>query len=280
MIEPDVIAAAKELRKKGFNIIPVHGGSKIQAGTPEEIALWKTENCKKEIEHHQNIGIQYGKCSGYWALDLDDPGLLEELIVDENKRKRMMIVKTGQKGHHLIYKIIEGDEPPGDIKLFDGIVDKKITAAKHDEDKDDKKLYNASGIALREIDVRIKGYTICPPSIHPDTKIRYEFLNEDFDVPPLGWSDTASKLDALSFKQKDEAQNYLDTTVSQNYSELIIGGFSRGERRPKLRSLYIKIRMHDYKKGINEEESKKQAAVKYREINKTCIPNLEEKKSV
>ena len=84
-------------------------------------------------------------------------------------------------------------------------------------------------------------------------------------------------LDALSFKQPGEAQNYLDTTVSQNYSELIIGGFSRGERRPKLRSLYIKIRMHDYKKGINEEESKKQAAVKYREINKTCIPNLEEK---
>ena len=195
----DVIAAAKELRKKGFNIIPVKEKSKIQDGTSEEIKSWKEFGCKKEIRDYHNIAIQHGEYSGYWALDLDDPELLEELITNEYNRKKMMIVKTGMKGHHIIFKIKKGDEAPGDIKLFDGIEDKRITEIKHNENKNDKKLYNSSGIALREIDVRIHGYTICPPSIHPETGDHYEFLNDNFEVSALGWSDAANKFGCLEF---------------------------------------------------------------------------------
>ncbi len=122
----DIVASAASLRKKGLNIIPVHGGSKIQAGTPDEIERWKKSFCDKKIEPHQNIGIQYGEFSGFWALDLDSFGLLEQLITEKQNRNKMMIVKTS-RGHHVIFKIKTGDVPPGDIKLFDGIEDKKVT---------------------------------------------------------------------------------------------------------------------------------------------------------
>ncbi len=271
-----VIEEAERLRKKGFNIIPIKPDSKIQDGTTDEILDWKKNGCKKVIKEYQGIGIQYGLYSGMWCVDLDDDTLLDKIITNPEKKKNMPIVKTA-KGHHLIYKIKPGDEAPGDIKLFNGIIDSKMNSAKRKEDPKDKKQYDKTGRALLEIDIRIKGYTVCPPSIHPVSKLKYEWLNEKFDISEMGWSVAAKYLAELGFYKSNEAKSIQHAIINSpyDYTELIAGGFGRGERRVKLRSFYLKIRIDDFNNGI-DELSENTTAKRYRKLNETCIPPLED----
>ena len=272
------IKTAARLRGLGFNVIPIKEKSKIQDGTSEEIKKWKTNGCTREIRDYHNIGIQYSE-SSFWALDLDSPELLNEIIVDEEKRKDMMIVKTG-RGHHLIFKIVKGDVPPGDVKLFDGTVDGKMTEKKHSENTADKAKYSKEGILLREIDVRVHGYTVAPPSIHPDTGKEYEFVNENVKSPPeLGWKNASKFLSEFGFFKTTVSKSIKHAFLGNSghqYYELIKGSFGVGERRRNLRSLYLQVRIMNWNK-LNEEEGQAEAKKKYRIINQTCIPALEEK---
>ena len=265
---------AKRLRDLGFNIIPIKENSKIQDGTPAEIKDWKKNGCNKEIRDYHNIGIQYSEDT-FWAIDFDSPELLKEIIIDDKKRKKMMIVKTG-RGHHVIFKTIKGDVPPGDVKLFDAIIDKDKTDKKHSEDTTDKNNYTKEGKVVREIDIRVHGYTVCPPSIHPDTGKKYVFVNDNFNVPELGWKNAAKILGDFGFSKSVDAKSIAHAFGKTNdYNELIQGGFGVGERRTKLRSFYIKCRMYSWEQ-VPDEESISVAVSKYRKLNQTCIPALEE----
>ena len=266
---------AKRLRNLGFNIIPIKANSKVQDGTSEEIADWKKNGCSKEIKDNNNIGIQYSEDT-FWAIDFDSPELLKEIIIDEKKRKKLMIVKTS-RGHHVIFRTIKGDQPPGDVKLFDAIIDKDFTNKKHSENPTDKNQYTKECKVVREIDIKVHGYTMCPPSIHPDTGKKYEFVNKIFSIPELGWSNASKILGDFGFFKTAEAKSIAHALGNNNdYHELIRGGFNRGLRRTKLRSYYIKLRIYDWKQ-LSDEEGSELAATKYKKMNQTCIPPLEEK---
>lgn len=268
--------AAERLRESGhYNVIPLKPGEKVQAGSGGEngeIAQWKKEPCYKLIELTQNIGFQHGPSAGTWAVDCDHSTILKELFSDNEKLKEVPIVKT-HKGNHLIFKIVPDDVAPGDITLVDGVVDKKVTEEKQKEDEENgvkvKKQYCASGREIRRIDIRVKGYTVAPPSVHSETGHHYVWLNECRKPPHLKWSDFLAVAKQCDFVVSSEIENEVQSHIKRDWGELLQGGWSLGSRRRNLRSFYAKARI----KGWSAEE----AAKKYKEINKTCNPPLEEK---
>ena len=258
---------AKKLREQGFNIVPVKQESKVIDGTSDEVNKWKKDGCKKKILPNQNIAFQHGPYSQTWAVDLDDKTLLDDLMQEEKTRDKNVIVITPKQGHHLIFKTVPGDEPPGDTKFMDGIIDKKITDQKNDGND-----YTKDGKKIRKIDLKYKGYTICPESIHPDTKTQYRFLNDCSDPQELKFSDFAQTLSQFGFEKSTYCKSIKDAIqhkIGYDYGELIHGCYGIGWRRRKQRSLYIQKRMF----GSTEE----QAFAAITKINKTCLPPLDEK---
>ena len=222
---------------------------------------------QKESSTNQNIAFQHGSYSGTWAVDLDDKTLLDDMIQEEKTRDINVIVVTPKQGHHLIFKIVPGDEPPGDVKFMDGIIDQTVT-----DKKDNGNKYTKEGRKIRNIDLKCKGYTMCPESIHPDTKTQYKFLNDCRKPQELKFSSFAQTLSQLGFEKSTHCKSIKDAIhhkTGHDYTELIHGCYGVGERRIKQNSLYVQKRMF----GDTEE----QAFETVMKMNKTCLPPLDEK---
>jgi len=128
----------------GFSVIPLIGKKPAiewkeyqkRKPTEEEIKKWFVEN-------NYNIGIVTGAISGIAVIDLDSREAIE--FSKLNKFPKTPCVKTS-KGYHLYFKYQNG------VRNFQKRPD------------------------LKDIDLRADGgYIVAPPSIHPDTKIKYEW---------------------------------------------------------------------------------------------------------
>ena len=207
---------AKRLRDKGYNVIPIRSGTKIPRAGTDEVMKWKKNGCKEEISNVDSIAMLHGPKGGTWAMDLDDPSILDELG-DPNSLDMMCIVRTPKQGHHVIFRRVKGDVPEGDIKLIDD--------------------------GERKIDIKSVGYTLLPPSNHPDVNGRYEWGN-DVEPDDMGWRHVHDVLTKIGFHRMGEDS---DEAIGQyvkkyDYGTLLGGGFMQGTRRAKLKSLYSQAR--------------------------------------
>ena len=128
----------------GFSVIPLIGKKPAiewkeyqkRKPTEEEIKKWFEQN-------NYNIGIVTGAISGIIVIDLDSKEAIE--FSKKHKFPKTPYVKTS-KGYHLYFKYQNG------VRNFQKRPD------------------------LKDIDLRADGgYIVAPPSIHPDTKIKYEW---------------------------------------------------------------------------------------------------------
>ena len=167
---------AARLRALGFNVIPVRAGSKMApARRTGDILKWREEKCGETVRSDDSIVMLHGRAGGTWALDLDYPTILEDLLVRHGGGACRCVVKTPQRGHHIIFKRDESDPPPGDCTY----ADKKG----------------------RKLDVKSRGYTLLPPSVHPEKSLgRYEYLSDTDSPPaPMKWRDALSLMHTAGF---------------------------------------------------------------------------------
>lgn len=251
---------AARLRELGFNIIPIRAGSKMPRAGEGDIVAWRAEGCSVEILDTDNIAMLHGGIGGTWAMDCDNPSILKDLLTDYGKAPKLCVVKTPKQGHHLIFKQDPADPPLGDFKFEDH--------------------------GGRKIDIKAKGYTLLPPSLHPDEYLgRYRYLF-DTNVPNIRmrWSNALGVLHGRGFFSPSDKDEMMSDAMSgrfgggggqmaggdgqskYDYNELLEGGFGVGERRRKQNSLYVKKRIM----GSTEEDAK----LAVLRINATCNPPL------
>lgn len=248
MAEDEVVAEAARLRGLGHVVIPIRPASKIPVAGEGDILRWRREGCDEEIKSGYNIAMLHGRRGGTWAIDLDDPSILMDLMADPRKLEKLCVVRTPKQGHHIIFRVNPGDPPPGDAKYSD-----------------------AGG---RKIDIKAVGYTLLPPSIHPDKSLgKYQYLHARTIDVTMKWSDMRYVLQAKGFfsaADREEIREDAGGDIQKySYDDLVKGGYRRGERRRKMRALYIRKRIM----GSTEMDAK--AAI--RKINATCDPPIEKK---
>ena len=169
---------AARLRALGFNIIPVRPGTKMPRADEGDMAKWKSSGCDAEIRDTDNIAMLHGSAGGTWALDLDDPMILDDILKIFGKlaKTKMCVVRTPGRGHHILFKRVDDGPPPGDLRYRD-----------------------ARG---REIDVKSVGYTLLPPSTYIDqSSDRYEYIGTNQPNLEARWDDIQDKIDKLGFSR-------------------------------------------------------------------------------
>ena len=257
---------AARLRALGFNVIPIRAGSKLPRAGEGDVVAWRTDGCAVEIRDDDSIAMLHGGCGGTWAMDCDDQSILKDLLDDyEGKAPKLCVVKTPKQGHHILFEQDPSDPPLGDFKFEDH--------------------------RGRKIDIKAKGYTLLPPSVHPDQYLgKYEYLFAT-NAPrfKMRWSDAVRTLHTRGFFSPSDKDEMMSDVMSggfgsgsgggggtrpvgqskYNYDELLDGGFGVGERRRKMNSLYVKKRIM----GSSVED----ATLAVLRVNATCNPPLPER---
>jgi len=202
----------------GFSVIPLKG--------KKPVIEWKEyQQRKPTIEELQewfqenkfNIGIITGSISGIVVVDFDS-----EEAYQQFKDIQSPLVKTG-KGYHMYFKYQDG------VRNF--------------QKRED----------LQEIDLRAEGgYVVAPPSMHPETKTFYEWIN-------LPEKDNYPELPQIFFeppKQKSDLTN-------------LYKGVPKGERNVSL----TKVIGSAVSDGLSYEECLTLAL----SVNEKNVPPLPEK---
>ena len=169
-------AEAARLRALGFNIIPVHPGTKILKGGPDDITKYHYDGCDAEISETDSIAMLHGDVGGTWALNLDDPTILADLLERyEGDVSRMCMVKTPKRGHHILFKRDESDPPPNN--------------------------YTYEDVDERRIGISPFGYTLLPPSVHVYKNLgRYEYTSGvDRPLVVMKWRDAVHLTQGAGF---------------------------------------------------------------------------------
>ena len=236
---------AEYLRSQGRNIIPIVKGTK-EPPKSFPLQIYFTNYCKTPIKEDDSIAMLHGKISNSYSADLDHPEIINILFDDPTlPQKSTLMIKTPKKGFHLIFEPRDGDLPPKNVKYF-----------------------NKDGM---EVDIKTQGgYTLLPPSVHPETKYgRYQFISDTFVLQPIRWTDFKKVLHEKGFFTQDERRSLENSTSRYELDDLLNGRYSQGERRRKQNSLYVKLRLR--------EDSEDATINKICEINQTCQPPLDEK---
>ena len=244
--KPDTVGTAEMFRSQGRNIIPIIQYTKRPRASIAEVDGWKETGCDAPINPDDSIAMLHGARGGTWACDFDDPHILEEILNDPSARERMLIVRTPKQGHHIIWQRDPEDFPPLDTALYDA--------------------------AGRKIDIKNKGYTLLPPSTHPERQYgRYQFLTACMDPAYIKWSDFVRVLNGKGFYTKADLKTAGDHAAGKgthDYYDLITGRYPQGTRRVKQKSLYVQKRIH----GSSEAQARTFLA----EINAGCLPPITE----
>ena len=177
----------------------------------------------------------HGETSGTFAIDIDfkdgKKHTVEEalrIISDDPDMmlEKTLIIRTPKQGVHIIYRVPDHIYPLS-------------------------KVYTSREFPNVNIDVKsTKGYTVFPPSLHPEGFGNYEFVSKTLEPVPLSWKDAETVLHARGFhtvqQQRAEPDHH-----KYDYTLLVAGKYVRGERRIKLKSLYIQERIM----GSSEEDT-------------------------
>ena len=244
--KPDPVGTAAFFRFQGRNIIPIIPHTKRPRATLAEVDGWKETGCDATINPDDSIAMQHGARGGTWGSDFDDPHILEEVLTDPSARERMLIVRTPKQGHHVIWQRDPEDFPPLDTALFDA--------------------------AGRKIHIKNKGYTLLPPSTHPERQYgRYQFLTDCRDPAYIKWSDFLRVLNQKGFYTQADlktAGEHAAGKGTHDYYDLLTGRYPQGTRRVKQKSLYVQKRIH----GSSEAQARACVAG----INAGCLPPITE----
>ena len=241
---------AEYLRGIGRNVMPLQSKSKRPKVDWKD---WQGKPCDMAVQTGDNIGMIHGHVGKTWAVDFDRPDLLSQFFGDD-KIKHCIVVKTPKQGHHIIFAWDTTDNPPKNARF---------------ENKEE-----------HGIDVKAEGgYTVFPPSTHPDVDGKYEIMHFG-EFTPHKWSDFVKSASANGFilKGQGTGKRVVDRGVSDKdvtdlgehrkskytYDDLKKGGFERGERRACNKSLYCKKRSM----GSTHEKT----AELIWKLNSTCKP--------
>ncbi len=240
---------AEYLRGQGKNIIPIVPGTKVPpAGF--DMKSYFEKQCDYPIKDTDSIAILHGKISNTFAIDIDmkNGGGWEDAvhIVAQDIEKILsetLVIKTPKQGCHFILEPID-DLPPKNSKYF-----------------------NKDGI---EIDIKTQGgYTLLPPSIHPDRHLgKYQFISTTLKPLPTTWAKFEIHLASKGFFLKEDIDNK-DLHTDYDLDKLLQGKFIRGSRRKSLNSLYCKMRVRRW--------SEKLCIKKIEEVNRKLPEPLDDK---
>lgn len=148
----------------GFNVMPLQGKRPVMASWDalkdkrsdrEKVASYFTRN------PDANIGIICGAVSNLTVVDFDvkaykdKPHLLAQAKAAFLKEYRSpLMVETGSGGYHAYFQYVKNS-----------------------------KNHTALQVGALSLDVKTQGgYVAAPPSLHPDTKVRYKWLAEEMDI--------------------------------------------------------------------------------------------------
>lgn len=148
----------------GFNVMPLQGKRPVMASWD---ALKDTRSDRNRVEAYftrnpdSNIGIICGVVSNLTVVDFDvkaykdKPQQLEAAKQAFLREYRSpLTVKTGGGGYHAYFQYAKGS-----------------------------KNHTALQVGALSLDVKTQGgYVAAPPSIHPDTAMPYQWLQEDMDI--------------------------------------------------------------------------------------------------
>ena len=238
----NVVEEATRLRKAGYNVIPIRAGTK-EPPRGSSVMAWKAKPCEVEIIEGNSIAMLHGEAGGTWALDFDSPEIYEEIMAGLDT-DGLMVVKTPKRGHHIIFGRMAGDVPPTDTSL---------------QDKNGRK-----------IDIKANGYTLLPPSTHPDKTLgRYQWVNTQDETKVTRWSAALVRLNACGFFLPGHESDEVDYEGKKwDYGVLVLGGYPRGSRRRMTNSYYCQKR----NQGSSHEDAYKEAL----RVNDTCVPPIDD----
>ena len=231
----------------GYRMIPLEPGQKFpRFGYRFDDSM--KPDYDFEVKENDNIGMLHGETSGTFAIDIDfkdgKKHTVEEAlrVVSDDPDvmlEKTLIIRTPKQGVHIIYRVPDHIYPLS-------------------------KVYTSREFPNVNIDVKsTKGYTVFPPSLHPEGFGNYEFVSKTLEPVPLSWKDAETVLHARGFNTVQQQRAEPDHR-KYDYTLLVAGKYVRGERRIKQKSLYIQKRIM----GSSEEDTLRSL----RQINKTCKP--------
>ena len=238
---------AEHLRSEGFNVVPISAGSK---SPPKgfDLKRYFDELCDHPITDEDSIAMLHGMTGRTWAMDLDasdisDKDDILKMVFRDRYQQILdgdMVVKTPKKGYHIILRAVPDDIPPSNATYGNG-----------------------EGV---KIDIKTeKGLTMLPPSIYPEAHLgKYQFVGQN-KPREVKWSQIENGLNKSGYFALNDLKN-TSLRTSEGVDSLLRGKFKQGTRRPKLNSLYCKLRV----RGMDHEE----ADVKVRDVNRRCLPPL------
>ena len=167
----------------GYRMIPLEPGQKFpRFGYRFDDSM--KPDYDFEVKENDNIGMLHGETSGTFAIDIDFKDgkrhTVEEAlrIVSDDPDvmlEKTLIIRTPKQGVHIIYRVPDHIYPLS-------------------------KVYTSREFPHVNIDVKsTKGYTVFPPSLHPEGFGNYEFVSKTLEPVPLSWKDAETVLHARGF---------------------------------------------------------------------------------
>jgi len=244
MNELSLAEAAIEYARAGFRVFPLHDAGSNKGKQPR-IRNWQNIASSDETQIRQwwekfpdaNIGLLTGSEVGFYALDIDPRHggnkSLAKLIEQHGQLPETVIQHTGGGGYHYLFRC------PNLQKNRIGVLD---------------------GIDIKAD----KGYIVASPSVHPDTKKRYEWESilrkKDIAEPPHWLSEILSESTSASSFKLTKLKEYKKPAVipngNRNHSLFIKGcslkssGFSNDD----IVSSLISINLTECEEPLTKEE--------------------------
>lgn len=149
----------------GFNVMPLQGKRPVMASWD---SLKDTRSDREKVQSYfirnpdANIGIICGAVSNLTVVDFDvklykdkPPHLLAQAKAAFLREYRSpLMVETGSGGYHAYFQYVKNS-----------------------------KNHTALQVGALSLDIKTQGgYVAAPPSMHPDTKVRYKWLAEEMDI--------------------------------------------------------------------------------------------------
>ncbi len=228
----------------GFNVMPARDGEKIPVGKwkPYQREKYPQEEIEEWLSHEkENWVVVCGAISGNLVVvDFDKPELYDQFKKQiPEELLNTFIVKTGKKGYHVYYRTPEPVE----------------------------------GTKIGKIDIQGEGkLAVLPPSIHPETRRRYEIINdkEPLNIDTDAWNHIFTTIKEIAEMEKekevvkDKLMKIVETIIpywregQRDIMENALVGYMRKKGMPKE---YAKFVISAIVEGTNDKEKSMRMAV-------------------